>query len=352
MKTILFSYFPSFVLFNHGAALLTAICKNAGIEADYSALYPGWYDKMKDYDIIGFSFVTDPDYIASIPYMMAANQEGKIVLAGGTYARRGAYIHPDLVDFVCRGEGENLPDYIINGDTSLFESKQLCENIDALPAPDFTHLTGYEFDRGYPFLQRLRIFPYQTSRGCGYHNCSFCDMQFQPKGVRIKHTIREDLELLVNTYRPDLVYLMDTTAPYHLKEWRDQWEGIDIPFQVYIRADISEYELEFLISHGLKFAPFGIESGSEKFRNEVLNKGVTDEDIWRTVSILRKYNVAYAPFFMVNMPGETMEDKMATKDMMNKVGGWPMIFQYQDLSMSVRAAEAMNKDRKKLEIMN
>lgn len=335
MRSILFSYFPSHVNWNHGAALLTSICRGSDIDADYAPLGNSWFEKVKGYDIAGFSFVTDRDYIASIPYMMSASQEGKIVIAGGPYARRGGYIYPDIADCICRGEASSLPNFIINGDTRVFD-EVMVDDLDAIPGPDFSHLTGYEFHRGYPFLNGVRIFPYQTSRGCPFH-CSFCDVQYQkPSGVRIKHTIKSDLEELVMSYRPNLVYLLDTTSPYWMKEWRDQWDGLYVPFQTYIRADISEYELEFLIAHGLKFAPFGVESGSERFRNEVLKKDITDDQIWRTVRVMRENDVVYAPFFMAGMPGETEDDKKATSDMINSIGGWPTVWQYQDLSLSIK----------------
>ncbi len=348
MRSILFSYFPSHVNWNHGAALLTSICRERDIDADYGPLNYAWQERVKGYDIAGFSFVTDSDYIASIPYMITANQEGKIVIAGGPYARRGGYIYPDLVDFVCRGEASSLPDFIIDSDTRVFD-EVMTDDLDNLPLPDLSHLTGYEFDRGYPFLKGLRIFPYQTSRGCPFH-CTFCDVRYQkPEGVRIKHTIARDLAEIRMAYNPRLIYLLDTTSPYWMKEWRDQWEGVDVPFQTYIRADISEYELEFLIAHGLQFAPFGVESGSERFRNEVLNKGITDEQIRRTVRILRANNVVYAPFFMAGIPGETTDDKKATLSMMNELGGWPTVWQYQELSMSIKSSEAGNK---KLKLVN
>jgi len=346
MKSILFSFFPTHVNWNHGAALLTSVCDDSDIDADYAPLDYSWPDKMKGYDIIGFSFVTDSDYIASISYMMMANQEGKIVMVGGPYARRGGYIYPDLVDYVCRGEASCLPDFIINGDAKVFN--EVCtDDLDAIPPPDLSHLTGYEFHRGYPFLKGVRIFPYQTSRGCPFQ-CNFCDVQHQkPSGVRIKHTIKEDLEGMMMAYKPDLIYLLDTTSPYWMKEWREQWKGLYVPFQTYIRADISEFELEFLIAHGLKFTPFGVESGSERFRNEVLKKGITDEQIWRTVRILRSNDVTYAPFFMAGMPGETPEDKKATIKMMNEIGGWPTVWQYQDLSISIRGS-----DDRRLKVIN
>jgi radical SAM superfamily enzyme YgiQ (UPF0313 family) len=337
---ILFTYFPLYVLWNHGVALLTAICKEHGIDADY---FPcgteAFIEKMKDYDTVGFSFVTDLDYQASLPSMKSAINAGKTVLAGGVYARRMGKIETRLVHHICRGEGEIIPDFILNGKEDIFDHKYYQVSLDGLPMPDLSHVTGFEFHRGMPFLQKLRIIPYQTSRGCPY-KCSFCEVQYQPNTLRIKHTIHDDLTMLSEQYNPDLFYIMDSQPPYYSEEWREQWEYLNVPFQCFIRADIESTQLEWMIDHGLKVAAFGIESGDEKFRNEVLHKNITDDDILRTVKILKKRNVIYIPFYIANIPGESLEDRIKTVEMMKDIGGWPTVWLYQSLEATRVQMEA------------
>lgn len=334
MKSILFNYYPLYVNFSHSCSLLTAICKQQGVNADYAPLDSEWIERMTNYDIIGFSFVTDVDYIAAIPYMKVAKASGKEIIAGGVYARRGGIV--ENADIVCRGEAEPITDYIKHTDLSIFHTPHYQASIDGLPMPDLCHITGYEFQRGFPFLEGVKIIPYQTSRGCGYGKCSFCDVQFQPRGVRIKHTIAEDMARLNDTYHPDLFYLMDEWPPYYSSEWREQWAKINFPFQCYIRADIEPEHLDFMIAHGLKVCAFGIESGNETYRNEVLKKGLTDKQIMRTAKMLQKHDIKYVPFYMVNTPGETPEYREDTLRMIRQVGGFPMAWEYQDLSASIK----------------
>ena len=331
---ILFSYFPLYVPYSHSCSLLTAICKKEGIEADYEPLWPGWFEKMIDHDFVGFSFITHDDYELAKPYMRAAKKLGKIVLVGGVYARMGAYIDPALYDHICRGEAETITDYLKTGDTSIFDNSCYQENIDGLPMNDLSRVVGNEFHRGYKFLQGLRIIPYQSSRGCGWGKCNFCMVQFQPKKIRIKHTIERDLTYLYETYKPDLIYMMEELPPYYMKEWRDQWENLYIPFKSYIRADIKPEHLEFMIEHGLKACGFGVETGSDSLR-ATLNKGVTNEDIWRTVGILKKNNIAYSPFFMGGIPGETAQDREDSVVMYNTIGGEPRVSKWSDLSRHI-----------------
>lgn len=335
MIRILFVYFPLYVNFNHGAALLTAICnKYRDIEADYMPCGNNFLSCIKEYDIIGFSFVTDADYQQCIPYIHAAYEAGKLIMAGGVYARRGGKIDK-RVSLICRGEGEILPDYLLRQDKRVFNEKYRHEDLDNLPMLDLRHVTGSEFHRGLPFLQGLKIMPYQTSRGC-FGSCSFCEVQFQPKGLRIKHTIANDLNALKDKYCPDLIYLMDELPPYYFQDWRSQWEGLHVPFISFIRADIKPDELDFMIKHGLKVTAFGVESGSESFRNKTLRKGITDEQINQTVRILNENNVVYMPFFISNIPGEADNDKKETQSMIENIGGFPMVWEYQNLKASIK----------------
>ena len=170
--------------------MLTAICKEQGIETDY---FPcgskEFIKKIENYDTVGFSFVTDLDYRECLPSMKIAKDLGKQVLSGGVYARRGGVI--EGADLICRGEAEIFPD------TRVFDEIYYQSNIDDLPIPDLSHVTGFEFHRGIPALKGKRIIPYQTSRGCPYQ-CSFCEVQYQPKGLRIKHTIYENVRQFRN----------------------------------------------------------------------------------------------------------------------------------------------------------
>lgn len=326
---VLFTYYPLYVDFNHGSALLTAICKQRNIDADYAPV-TSLPESMKNYDVIAFSLVTDADYQQCIPYMESAMLAGKMVLAGGVYARRGGHIDSALVHHICRGEAETLPEFLLNGDMSIFKEVRYQESLDGLPMPDLSHVKGNEFHRGIPFLQGLKIIPYQTSRGCPYQ-CSFCEVQYQPKGVRIKHTIHDEVKRLQRDHSPDLLYTFDELPPYYLAEWREQWKGLYAPFLSYIRADIEPEHLEFMIEHGLKVAAFGVESTDEDFRNGTLKKGITDAQIMRTANILNKHDIKYMAFYMSGVPGETP----LNHDIAHIIGGYPIVWQYQDLQTSI-----------------
>ena len=323
---VAFTYYPLFIRYNHGAAVLASHCQDAGIETAIIPMGRKWREQMAEYrpDITCFSFITRHDYQMARPFI-DATQGPK--LAGGVYARKGGKIVGDFLH-ICRGEGESLPKYLVSGDTSLFEHRLFAENIDRMP--DYSGVTGYEFDRGYPFLQGKKMIPYSHSRGCPF-KCSFCEIQNLPIKIRVKTTIKRDLEELGRRFAPDLFYFTDELLPYYSGRWRRRFAGNRYQYVCMIRADIPPESLHFLIDNGMYACAFGVESGDERFRNDFLNKGVSDRDIYRTVAILQKHGVNYVPFFMERAPGETEEMRAKTVGMRAALGGYPVTAIYEEL---------------------
>lgn len=318
---VAFAYYPLNIHWNHGSAVLSAICKEAGIETEIIPLVPGFTGE--GFDHVCVSYVTVHDYQASLP-LISDIQVPKY--AGGVYARKGGII--EGFDHVCRGEGESLVDFFLNGDTTVFDEKLVDKNINIFP--DYSGVAGNEFGRGIPFFADKKIFPYSHSRGCPY-KCSFCEMRNLPQDVRVKTSIKQDLERIEREFKPELLYFTDETLPYYMESWRDQMVSNYQPFLSFIRADIDPEHLAFLIGHGLTACAMGIESGDEQYRNEVLNKGVTDKQIYQTVNTLDIYGIDRIMLYMRNTPGETPQIQDKTFDMVDRLGGYPMIFEYEVL---------------------
>lgn len=332
VKRILFCFYPLYVKYNHGVALLSSLCKSSGIETDLYILDSienfAEYLKLTSADYVSFSCVTAHDYKKCIPFMQAAKKAGKTVLLGGVYVRRGTPIDAPA-DYICRGEGETLPDFILNGDDRLFREKMLCEDINALPLPDYEMFRDIPFERSH-LLKGKYVLPYYSSRGCPYR-CPFCEVSLQPEVLRFRYKVKEDLQYLLKKYQPDLFFIGDELLPYYNERWRDSWEDFSYPFFAYIRADISPYQLEWLIQRGMIACAFGIESGDEKYRNEVLGKRLMDADIYRTAELLNKHGVKHVTFYMTDTPKETFAIKAKTYKMAKDLGGYPFIWQYENL---------------------
>lgn len=329
---ILFCFYPLYVKYNHGVALLSALCKKEGIKTELYLLdEPGKFEMHlveNRYDYIGFSCVTEHDYKKSLPFMEIAEPHA-VTLLGGVYARRGLALDAP-VNYICRGEGERLPYFLMYEDCRLFNEKMLCEDINSLPLPDYELFRNIPFERGFPMLEGKKVLPYYSSRGCPY-KCSFCEVQGQTGMVRTRYKVAEDLRQLTERYKPDYFFVGDEMLPYYNPAWRESWEDFKHPFIAYIRADIPKDILVWLWSKGLKGVAFGVESGDEEYRNYALNKNLLDKDVYRTVNLLKGMEIEYATFFMTNTPGETFAVRAKTYKMASELGGYPFIWEYENL---------------------
>lgn len=327
-----FCFYPLNVKWNHGIALLSQLCRQQGVDtelcmlgdrAEFARKLATWPDRF-----VCFSAVTEADYRESLPFMEQAHEAGKRVLLGGVWAGLNRDV-PDFVEGICRGEGERLPEFFLSGDMQVFRERQFWGDLNALPLPDYEMFQGIPFRRGLPETDGKFCLPYISSRGCPYQ-CSFCQAQLQAK-FRVRTKIEEDLGELVNRYHPDLFFIGDANLPYMVPKWRASWGNFRYPFASYIRADIKPEWLEWLIDRGMIGCAFGVESGDETYRNQVLHKSLSDSELWRTVETLRKHKLWYVPFFMTDTPGETFRHKTKTAQMVRTIGGYPITWQYDEL---------------------
>ena len=320
---VVFTYYPLYVRYNHGTAILSAQCKAAGVESFTVPMDDKYFEiinRIKP-DYVCYSAVTKHDYLCALDYLEKTTYP-KIM--GGVYARAGTKVSP-MFKYVCRGEAETGFVEFLNGDMTIFDQATRAKDINTFP--DYDYVIGNEFHRDFNILKNKKIFPYSSSRGCPY-KCSFC--QNINGKVRIKTTIKEDLDR-VRKYSPDIILITDELAPYYSDAWLSQIEGNKTPLSMYIRADIPEDRLLFLIGNGLSVCAFGIESGDEFYRNSELNKGLSDEKIYKTVECLKKHDIDFIPFYMVGTPNETHQIQTKTFKMAQEIGGNWVIWEYEKL---------------------
>jgi radical SAM superfamily enzyme YgiQ (UPF0313 family) len=88
---------------------------------------------------------------------------------------------------------------------------------------------------------------------------------------------------------------------------------IGLPFLSTVRANLVDEEIvRALKEAGCISCVFGVESGVERIRNEVLAKGVRDEDVYEAARLFRKYRIRFGTYNMVGLPGETVDDAFQT----------------------------------------
>lgn len=258
------------------------------------------------------------------------------------------FIREDGVDIICRGEGEEavleLLDCIDDGKDIRFlrnlsvkqdgkvyrnEVRPLPANLDAYPFPDRTL-----YYRSRTRRQRLNV-PVITSRGCPFH-CSFCYENilkelYRGQGTYVRtrsidSVIRELRELKESIGAEtidfcDHVFGIDGEwTRVFLERYRRE---IGLPFQCYVRPDVvsaNERLAKQLGDAGCDAVRMSIETASEMTRNNLLNRGVSDRQIFRASELLHGAGIRLNTWNILGLPGESLEETFETARMNIAVG--------------------------------
>lgn len=250
------------------------------------------------------------------------------------------FIKEEGVDILVRGEGEHTCLEIMDS----IESKKEITNIRNTTIKKDGKIMQNEVR---PFVSDINIIPFPdrnlysaisdridksvvsliTSRGCPF-KCSFCfndSMRelYKGKGRYVRYrspeNVIEELKQLKQDSRIDTVYFADDIFGMN-KKWSDIFlprfkQEIGINFICLVRADLVASRPKFakdLYDAGCKSVFFGIESGNEKVRNEILRKNIYDKDIYQAAELLHNAGIKFRTYNMVGIPGENLEDAKKT----------------------------------------
>jgi len=295
-----------------------------------------------DPDVIAFSVTTGLHLWAlQQAHLVKAWFPEVTTIFGGMHATfYPEMIEGDVVDVVCRGDGEDaLVEYMdalehgrdptgirnlwIKDDAGVIyrnPMRPLEQNLDRYPFPDRT-----VYDR-YPFVKNQKIEGFITGRGCP-DNCSFCfhvGLKKIMKGLgtysrrkSIEYVIREIEDFLSKYPLRRLVFRDDTFIVGYddyvkplLAEYRKR---IGIPFSVLIRADyMTEESVRDLAESGCFAVKMGVESGNEYMRNKIMHKHLSNEEILQCMGWLKKYGIMVQTSNILGSPGETLDSAWET----------------------------------------
>jgi len=265
------------------------------------------------------------------------------VLLGGIHPTLVPQIVEDAnVDFVCRGEGEaptvellqRLRDGILptdvknisfkaNGEVVHNELRPLADPLGDLPFPDYSI---YRNDR---VLYTDTYVHVAMARGCPF-SCSYCHNSrkrelFAGLGSYVRthspdrildeveaalanHPWARAVNLATDTLGRDIAWLTDLLTRYHAR--------FDVPYTCLIRPEfISEDLVRLLAETNCHMLAFGIESGSERVRRELLGRTYSDEQIIEAARLLKTHGVRFRTLNVIGFPTETREEMLATLDL-------------------------------------
>src|ERR1700734_1429311 len=157
-----------------------------------------------------------------------------------------------------------------------------------------------------------------TARGCPY-KCRWCSHQVFGQTHRRRNPVLvvDEVEWLLQTYTPDMVWVSDDVFTINHKWLRDyaaemHRRGLRIPFECISRADRLNAEmLDLLAELGCFRIWIGSESGSQRILDS-MDRGVKIEQVHQAVAMSRERGIESGMFLMWGYEGEEMEDIEAT----------------------------------------
>jgi anaerobic magnesium-protoporphyrin IX monomethyl ester cyclase len=253
-----------------------------------------------------------------------------------------------IPDIQRRVEKESFLDYILQGepDETVYElamghrperiaglhmrrgetwvsnpSRPLIKDLDQLPFPKWERLPyqRYTLPKSsttdpIPFLPML------TSRGCpfGCHYCPYPVSQGLPFRFRSPQNVVDEIEHLVKDL--GIQYIIFRDPMFSLRQDRVvaiceeiQRRKLAIRWKCETRIDcLSEATLRAMVAAGCVGINFGIESAEVEIQANVGRKPITQQKILETVALCREIGLKTFCFFIIGLPGDTVETILAS----------------------------------------
>jgi anaerobic magnesium-protoporphyrin IX monomethyl ester cyclase len=337
-----------------GVMALSGMLKQQGHETDVliNACERDLIPKLKELkpDIVGLSaMTTEHRWLKEISPKIKRIMPHVPIIVGGVHATiyPSDVIKLDGVDYVCWGEGEIALSSLIE---NLARDKASAKGIQGIGyhengvpilqgvAPLPSDLDSFKEDREiyydrYPVLRNLPQKIFMSSRGCPF-DCAFCQNSilketFKSAGKYIRRKsprfFTEEIKNVLSAYGSSTFFFCDDLFVFGIN-WLEEFAklykaAVNVPFICTGHAKtIKERHAKALANAGCHTVSFGLETGNESLRRNVLNKHISNEDLLRCSTILKKEGIELQTSNMFCLPDETLEDAISTIDLNMKMG--------------------------------
>jgi anaerobic magnesium-protoporphyrin IX monomethyl ester cyclase len=291
-------------------------------------------------DVVGISITGTSQFLPGCvlaKLIKACSPNTKIILGGScadlffcsSYKKKSDIFH--IFDYVVTGEGETaltmLMKFVKNGckgdpadipsiaclssNGQIIRGEEYIEEVETLPAPCYE---GLDLSL---YLAPEPILPYQSSRGCHYGRCAFCNHNekyrhnYRTKSaqktihdllaLRDKYNI-QNIQFVDEAIRPDcfkeMVFEMDKHPEFKTMHW------------IYYSRVSRKYTKEILDiarRNGCNLAMFGIETFNQRLLN-LIKKGISANASRYCLRLFKECGIMTFAWLMCNLPSETIEE--------------------------------------------
>lgn len=235
-----------------------------------------------------------------------------------------------VFDFGVSGEGEKTFEELVRRVKKGEKIRgviqgEMIEDLDALPFPSREMIKPDIYLREEQMNFEVPAAGILGSRGCPF-SCAFCCIPAIGHKVRIRSpkNVVDEMEQVYDQCRGAYSFVDDCFILNKARILEFCQEIIDRKMKVKFigstRANTLDREIVKALSRaGCTDLYFGVESGNERVRNQVLKKNISDKQIAGAIRLCREYRIMTNLFLMVGFPTETKNEMLDTVRIGKKV---------------------------------
>lgn len=211
---------------------------------------------------------------------------------------------------------EKVPNLIYKNNEKIVQNPKM----NPVKLNDITNINLDDYNLEKYFAPKI-VLPYQSSRGCYWGKCSFCDQDFgQNFNVKNQDKVIKEFKELKEKYNiENFEFIDESVSPTYLKELSKKIIENNLSVQYFCDARLetafTKDVLNSAYQSGLRMILWGLESGSKKVL-ELINKGIDLDKRFDILKDSKDAGIWNFAFIFFGFPTETIEDAKMTVKML------------------------------------